>query len=306
MNEKEKPTTTTVTSPERMHIRSRRPPRTRTVQNFILVWLDGSTNEDDTDYQNIISKLYEVVNTIIRFTDTDECVNYITNIEAEKIFMLISGFIDQTTVSRIHELTHVDIIYIFCGKNVQHDQWTQRWSKVKDIFSNIKPICEALKQAAQQCDQNTISMSFVAPSYGATTQNLDQLDQSFMYTQILKEILLTIDFKQQHINDFIDYCREQFVDNNAQLNHVDTFEREYCQHTPIWWYTSPFFLYSILNRSLRTMEVELIVNMGFFLRDLHQQIETLHSEQFAKPGHATSFTVYRGQGLSQADFDLFP
>jgi hypothetical protein len=42
--------------------------------------------------------------------------------------------------------------------------------------------------------------------------------------------------------------------------------------------------------------------MGFFIRDLHQDIKKLHSENFGdreKP----SFVVYRGQGLSKVDFD---
>jgi tetratricopeptide (TPR) repeat protein len=51
------------------------------------------------------------------------------------------------------------------------------------------------------------------------------------------------------------------------------------------------------------MEVDLITTMGFFVRDLHQHIATLHSEQYGGHHHSDSLTVYRGQGLSQADFD---
>ena len=45
----------------------------------------------------------------------------------------------------------------------------------------------------------------------ASSKTLDRLDPSFMYTQILKEILLTIKFEEKHIQEFIDYCREQFA-----------------------------------------------------------------------------------------------
>ncbi|CAF3278446.1 unnamed protein product [Rotaria sp. Silwood2] len=44
--------------------------------------------------------------------------------------------------------------------------------------------------------------------------------------------------------------------------------------------------------------------MGFFIRDLHRQIEQLHTEQFNKTERSI-FTVYRGQGLSKADFVRF-
>jgi tetratricopeptide (TPR) repeat protein len=146
-------------------------------------------------------------------------------------------------------------------------------------------------------------MSFIAPDDATTNQNLDQLDQSFMYTQLLKEILLTIDFEQKHIDDFISYCREQFAKNTMELKNIDKFEREYYQHDPIWWYTYPCFLYSMLNRALRMMEVDLIITMGFFVRQLHQRMVQLHLIQYTGHNHSKSFTVYRGQGLSQTDFD---
>jgi hypothetical protein len=59
----------------------------------------------------------------------------------------------------------------------------------------------------------------------------------------------------------------------------------------------------MLNRALRTMEVDLIIKMGFFVRDLHNHIITLHSKQYNRHHGSDSFTVYRGQGLSQTDFD---
>jgi hypothetical protein len=119
----------------------------------------------------------------------------------------------------------------------------------------------------------------------------------------MKEIILTIDYEQEHFDQFIKYCRKQFVNNAKQLKNVDKIEKEYRQQQPIWWYTYNCFLYSMLNRALRTMEVDLIVKMGFFIRDLHNQITTLHSEQYGEHHHFQSFTVYRGQGLSHIDFD---
>jgi tetratricopeptide (TPR) repeat protein len=124
-----------------------------------------------------------------------------------------------------------------------------------------------------------------------------------MYTQILKKILLTIDFEQVHFNEFLIYCREQLAGNNAELENVEKLCKEYRDHQPIWWYTYECFLYSMLNRALRRMEVDLIIRMGFFVRDLHNHIVELHSEQYSEQHQSDSFTVYRGQGLSQIDFD---
>jgi hypothetical protein len=51
------------------------------------------------------------------------------------------------------------------------------------------------------------------------------------------------------------------------------------------------------------MDVSIIIKMGFFIYDLHQNIEQLHKEQFDSNQSAQKFTVYRGQGLSKTDFD---
>jgi hypothetical protein len=59
----------------------------------------------------------------------------------------------------------------------------------------------------------------------------------------------------------------------------------------------------MLNRALRTMEVDLIVKMRFFVRDLHNHIDTLHTEQYSNKSDFDSFIVYRGQGLPEMDFN---
>jgi hypothetical protein len=107
-----------------------------------------------------------------------------------------------------------------------------------------------------ECDHNSVSMSFVQMIDGASNENLDQ---SFMYTQILKEILLTINFQQEHIDELLTYCREQYVGNSAELKNVNKIEKEYYRHQPIWWYTHQCFLYSMLNRALHLMEVDRII-----------------------------------------------
>ncbi|CAF1032869.1 unnamed protein product, partial [Adineta steineri] len=43
--------------------------------------------------------------------------------------------------------------------------------------------------------------------------------------------------------------------------------------------------------------------MGFFIGDLHRQIEQLHQEQYTGTTAEDTFTVYRGQGLSTGDFE---
>ncbi|CAF0731532.1 unnamed protein product [Adineta steineri] len=267
------------------------------MQNVLLVWLDNNINDSNADCSNTVKQLKRVVNNVNTFTDGKQCVEFIQTISNNKVCMIVSGSLGKHIVPHVHHMSQVDTIFIFCSNREWHKQWAKEWPKIKGVFTDITPICEALKQTARQCEQNAISISFVA-----SNKKLDQLDPSFMYTQILKEILLTINFENTHIKEFITYCRETFVKNDIDLCKIEALERDYRDQRPVWWYTSEYFLYSMLNQTLRLMDVDIIVRMGFFINDLHRDIQRLHSEQFHGQQSGKTFTVYRGQCLSKEDF----
>ncbi|CAF0756064.1 unnamed protein product [Adineta steineri] len=267
------------------------------MQNVLLVWLDSNIDETDDDCQNTITKLRCAVNDVNRYTNGDKCLEFIQTIVDKKVCMIISGSLGQQIMPRAHNMSQVDSIFIFCGNKKLHEQWAKDWPKIKGVFTDITPLYEALKKAAHQCEQNAIPMSFVG-----TNEKLDQLDPSFMYTQIIKEIILTIKFGQNHIQDYLNYCREAFTDSKEELINIKRLEDEYHNKTPIYWYTCDMFLYPMLNRALRMMNGDIITHMGFFIGDLHRQIEQLHKKQYAGTTAADTFTVYRGQGLSTGDF----
>ncbi|CAF5039844.1 unnamed protein product, partial [Rotaria sp. Silwood1] len=190
-------------------------------------------------------------------------------------------------VPEIEALPQLEAIYVFCGNQSVHEQWAKKISKVKGVYTKIEPICQALEIDRQRCDQAMIPISF------------NGRDALFMYTQLLKEALLEIeDDDKKSIKDLVDYCREQ---DDISEDQIKLVEREYRDHTPIWWYTAETFIYPMLNRGLRQMDVDIILKMGFFIRHLHQHIKELHSEQ--QGNMPTNFQVFRGQGLSMEDFE---
>ncbi|CAF1019880.1 unnamed protein product [Adineta steineri] len=264
------------------------------MQSVLLIWLDKNIDDNNADCRNTIKQLQRVVNNVNTFTDSEQCVEFIQEIINNRVCMIISGSFGKRIVPRVHDMSQVDTIFIFCKNEEFRNQWAKKYPKIKGVFTKITPICEALMQAAHQCEQNATSISFVASNKIS--------DTSFMYTQTLKEILLTINFKEKHIKEYIHYCRDAFVENEYVLENITKLERDYHDKTPIWWYTYQSFLYPMLNRALRLMDADIIVRMGFFINDLHRDIQRLHSEQFDGHHSYETFTVYRGQGLSKEDF----
>ena len=127
------------------------------------------------------------------------------------------------------------------------------------------------------------------------------VDALFMHTQLLKEAILQIeDDHEKSIKEFTDYCRDQ--DSLSPLT-IKRVTEEYFDHSPIWWYTGPCCIYSMLNHGLRLMDTDIIMKMGFFIRRLHNHMERVHRQQQPKNPITAEFTVFRGQGLSREYFD---
>ncbi|CAF1206576.1 unnamed protein product [Rotaria sordida] len=237
----------------------------RIVQNFLLVWLDARIDESKQDFKNSLTRLRHLVVSITTFTDAEECIQFMKELEEEKIFLIISGSLGEQIVPKINAWPQLDSIYVFCGNRLIHEQWAKNMSKVKGVYTGIDSICEALQIDRERCDQAMISISF------------RDIGVSFMYTQLFKEVLLEIeDDNTKSLKELIDYCRLQ---DDIATDEIEMVEQEYRRHKPIWWYTAPYFLYSMLNRGLRLLDVDIILKMGFFIRDLHRHIDELHREQ---------------------------
>jgi tetratricopeptide (TPR) repeat protein len=276
--------------------------RQRIAQNFLLIWLDANIDESTDDHQSTVAQLRSVVNNINIFTKRDKAIDFLTEVYGMKTFLITDDTIGQQIVPLIHDIPQLDSIYIFSNKQIQHEAWTKKWVKITGVYTDTTSICQALHQTAKQCDQDSIAMSFVTVGDEAINQNLNQLEPSFMYTQIFKEILLDIKYDEKSIKDLANYCRGFYPDNTKELKIIDEFEHTYRSISSIWWYTRECFTYQMLNQALRTLEGDTIINMGFFMSDLHQQLQQLHQKQ-VDSYQGKSFIVYRGQGLSSSDFE---
>jgi len=263
-------------------------PRRCIAQNFLLIWIDASIDESKQDYQHTLTQLRSVANDINIFTTQDAAIDFLTEDHGKNIFLIVESTLGQHLLPLIHDIPQLDAIYLLYGNESGHQQWTKEWVKIKGVHTNINPICKALELAAKQFNQDPIAVSFVTVSEGTSTQNLNQLEPSFMYTQIFKEILLEMEHDEKSIEDLILFWRLKYKNNIVKQKDIDEFERHYRPEYAITWYTRECFVYDMLNRALRIMEGNTIINMGFLIRDLHQQIQELHRKQLGS---------YRGQSF---------
>ncbi|CAF3103640.1 unnamed protein product [Rotaria sp. Silwood2] len=110
----------------------------RMAQNFVLIWLDSNNIPDDQICQNSLAQLRNVVNDVNIGTKPDECVDFLTEVDDMKAFLIITNSMDEHIVSLIHDIPHLDSIYIFSRNRGQHEVWVKKLTKIKSVFTAIK------------------------------------------------------------------------------------------------------------------------------------------------------------------------
>ena len=251
----------------------------------------------------MITKLNTIISVIKIFTDADQCIVFLKQMKDRNIFLITSGTFGKSVVPTIHNVPQIKVVFIFCYNKFNHEQWAKDWSNISNIVTDFSDLWTAVQLAVQQWDKEPIKSDHIPTSSIKTTKDLDLLPPSFMYTQVLMEILLEINFDDQHVKAFVNYAREFYEGNKRELGILDELESNYRKLTPIWWYTGENCLRGILNRAIRVMDVRIIMKLGFFICDVHRQIEQLYLEQFTDHHHHShKFVVYRGQYMKKADF----
>ncbi|CAF1511238.1 unnamed protein product [Rotaria sp. Silwood1] len=267
------------------------------VQNIILIWLDANISKSRKDFQYTFSQLNKIFNSITLFTDLEACRQFIATKRDQYIFLIVSGTFGETLVPLVHKYVRLDSIYVFCGQPEKHT-WTKQFGKIKLVDKNIEPICQAIVSDAAQCEEDLTPTSILSAN-DSSNQDLQQVDSSFIYSLLIKDILLEVTYDERAIGELAEFCRNNFHENLSELKIIDEFQKDYHKHSPTWWYTRECFTYRMLNCSLRTFNINLIALMSFFIKDIHQQIKEIHSKKHKKMG---PFIVYRGQGMFNDEF----
>lgn len=263
-------------------------------EDFIIVWLDSDIDVDNYDTQHSIMFLRRIVNKVKTFTDIDQCVDYISDLVDEKVLMIISSNFSQTSASLLEQCVQPRSIYVLCNSELTNERSLAHCGK--RIFTNVQAICDALKQDIRLFSNNLTSISVIKST---AISSLDELDGSFMYSQLLKKIILDTVYTDDAKIDLANFFYTQYIGNDIQSNRIKEFEETYSPSSSIEWYTRENFIYSILNKALRTQDTEVVLKMGFFLQDLHNQI----LELYRCTNIPCSVNVFRGQALSSTDFE---
>lgn len=266
------------------------------LEKWIVILLKTNANGQETADENLIKKHCDVAGDIELFSCVDKCIDFLTDVNDRKICLILCTSLTKSLVPMIHDFSQLKFIYVLRDNENYDILLTNKWTKIKGSFSDMVNIFHHFKQNIRQSVYDLLSISIACPS---NVNNTNELDSSFMYSQLLKDIILKMQYNKTSKTDFVDYLRAQYANNLIGLESINTFDQEYDSQSPIWWYSKENFIYEPLNRALRTQNTEIIVHMGFYIQGLHQEICRLHKEQQPRE----KMLLYRGQAMIQNDFE---
>jgi hypothetical protein len=206
-------------------------PKPRIIENFVVVWLDPQVDEFKDDYEKSITQLRRIVNSIKTYNDIDECLQFLRTIKDERIFVIVSGGLGRQIIDSLQTMRTVVTVYIFCYDEETHKKWAINYTKIKKVFTDIDPLCKMLKEDVRQFNSDLVSFSVISPPTVITEDSLNELDQSFMYSQLLKEILLEMTYDNNSKDELVKFCRIQYEKNPDELDIIKEFAKYYPKKT---------------------------------------------------------------------------
>ncbi|CAM4814458.1 unnamed protein product [Rotaria magnacalcarata] len=268
------------------------------LENVSLVWLDAQL---DTTHDCIEAKkrLLAIVNTFQTFIDVDKCITLLTTNPLNQQFcVVVSGAFSSQLISSIVHLPQVITIAIYCFRALKYtSEQNQNQDKLLGIFVDLNSILTALGKCitAYLSSLSTVSTLTVSTN-GSSLKYLSKENAIFVWFHLLFHAQCRLPHTTEARIAMVDECKRLYSDNEVQLDQINEFAATYTPEQAVRWYTRDSFLYRIVNRALRTQNIDTIFIFYPFIGDLHDQLVSLHRE-FLELGAPTFLNVYRGQHI---------
>lgn len=164
--------------------------------------------------------------------------------------------------------------------------------KIKDVINQSDDLIRRIK--TDQKDRGKLEEPLCLNVYN-TSDNLDQsttdLNGSFIHNLLLIDVLVRMSCNENDKQKLIEFCKEEYAETNSTPSVITEFEHDYKPEKAVWWYTRNTFVYPMLNKALRTQNIERLLLFHFVIRDLYQQLKENQCRD--------RITVYRYQYMSK-------
>jgi tetratricopeptide (TPR) repeat protein len=240
-------------------------------EDIQLIWLDENL-DDSSDCLRTQSMLLELNSAAQFYSDFDRCINLIKLIKDERVFLIISSAFARSFLAQISTYRTLIAIFIFCTNSQQQETSTNKCDKVVGIFTDQDGLFKSIREEMNLVEKQTLAFSLFDQKQ-RLGRDLSKESASFIWHQMLIYVLKQIPQNQQSKDEMLNMCRHYYRNNKRELKKIEDFQVNYTSNKAIEWYTDECFLYKLLNKALRTEDIELLHTFRFFIIDLCAALE---------------------------------
>lgn len=246
-------------------------------EGTVLFYLLPANGASDDILEEDRVALQMILNDVRVFVDADQCVDELSCIVDETIFLFL-GSGRSNLVSIFKDFSHLHYIYL---SEPHSNLWT--W-QVRGVFPALSMFFDQLKKDVKTALSRQSRLCLTSTGdlcrNQASSENVEKDGIEYKKLYALHRILLSIDKPAENVyDDLLHESRLIYRHNKPQNGSIDEFESEYRPEKAIWWYTRESFVFKMVNMALRTKDIVLMWTFRYFIQDLHRQLKALDAQE---------------------------
>ncbi|CAF3945015.1 unnamed protein product [Rotaria sordida] len=288
------------------------------------IWLDEILNSSNNYLDQIIEPFQWHF-----FDNVLQCISYIENQlrEQNEIFLIASGTLGYELFLTAYRLmAAIRYVYIYCSQLGLQGNWIKYYRQIRGVFNDsstlgekLKPDFEQIYQSQHEENSEEQSVLEITSEKSTSLKSIDdqtlisipiivynpEQPHEFMAHQRTIDTLLCLPHTDEAHAIMIEEFRRIYSDNEATLAEIDIFAQTYHSNSAIQWYTRDSFLFRLINKVLRSSDVEMMFKLRYFLTDLYVQLDDLYKQTRKLYNTPKYEKLYRGQLISKTEFEYF-
>lgn len=263
---------------------------------FKVVWfsLDNDAPNELGDFIDYFEKCHSF----------EACNNYITRSEDESRILLILVDLFEH-LPYFGNLSRIQSIYLL-GRNIPNVKEKElRCPKLVRIFTEKSLLTDKLKQDIRLNYRNDFSMHISRLNEAIKEQSLMALDKSahtlLWYQLVIYDLAHSPNLQMDELKkEMIKQCQLEYSDNPTRLDQINSFDRTCTADNVLNWYTQDSFVFRLVNKAFRTLDIDVISKFRYFIILLYEKLKSLSIQQqkTQRP------TVFRGQRLDKNELEV--
>jgi hypothetical protein len=211
-------------------------------QDFEIVWLDQQRiqNVVEPDYLNRRVDLNQLFGCLRVVNTVETCLTHLSTLDmADKVLLIVSGTLGESTLPLVHEQIQIVSVFIFCDDIIKHREWASKYLKIRGVFNVAEQLVEAIQRDVQLLVHHFIPANIFTMQdvHQTSFQNIEKDQANFMWFQLLIDVLARLPQSAQGKRELIEECRRCYAKNESEMKKIAEFETMYTSDQAIRWYT---------------------------------------------------------------------